>query len=93
MKVYPSANIDVKKNKSVQVAIYFDNAAAAIPVTAESSNANEVSVSPTSATVPLGGYVMFTLSSLRNNAGFSYDATFSSASCGNVTVRVNVTNN
>jgi hypothetical protein len=93
MKVYPSATVDVKKNKSVEVAIYFENASAAIPVTAASSNSNEVSVSPGSATVPLGGYTVFTLSSLRNNAGFSYDATFSSSTCGNITVRVNVTNN
>jgi hypothetical protein len=92
MKVYPSATIEVKKSGSAQVAIYFQNATAAIPVTATSSNANEVSISPTSATVPLGGYTVFTISSLRNNAGFSYDATFTSASCGNITVRVNVTN-
>ncbi len=76
----------------MQIAIYFQNATSSVLVTAISSSANELSVSPASATVPLGGYAVFTLSSLRNNAGFSYDATFSSSSCGNITVRANVTN-
>jgi hypothetical protein len=92
MKVYPGTSINVKKASSGQVAIYFQNASAGVPVTATSSNSNEMSVSPGSATVPLGGYTVFTLSSLRNNAGFSYDAIFSSVSCGSVTVRVNITN-
>ena len=92
IKVYPDATVDVKKNNSTQVAIYFQNATTSIPVTATSSNSNEVSVSPGSATIPLGGYAVFTLASLRNNAGFAYDVTFSSSACGNVTVRVSVTN-
>jgi hypothetical protein len=82
----------VKKNSSTQIAIYFQNATSSVPVTATSSNSNEVSVSPGSATISPGGYAVFTLASLRNNSGFSYDVTFSSSTCGSVTVRVSVTN-
>lgn len=92
MKVYPGTSIDVKKKRSGQVAIYFENAASGIPVTASSSNTSELTVSPSSATVPPGGNVVFTITSLNNNAGFSYDAKFKSTNCGEITVKVNVTN-
>ena len=82
----------MKKNNSTQIAIYFQNATSGVPVTATSSNSNEVSVSPSSSTVPLGGYTVYTLTSNRNNAGFSYDVTFTTSSCGSITVRVTVTN-
>ena len=81
----------MKKNHSTQVAIYFENATSSIPVTVMSSNSDELSVNPSSSTVPLGGYSMYTLTSEGNNAGFTYDVTFRSA-CGDITVRVSVTN-
>jgi hypothetical protein len=67
------------------------NALTATTVTARPSNANEISIAPSTATVAAGGSANFVVSSRRNNAGFTYQVNFTS-SCGSASFVVTVEN-
>lgn len=87
-------SVSIRKNglSNGAVAVSVLNATSATTVTATVSNSNEISVSPASASVAVGGSANFTIASRRNNAGFTYQATFRSTNCGNATVTVTVRN-
>ena len=80
----------VRKNglTTATVGVSVLNATGPTVVTANANNSNEILVSPGTATVAAGGSVNFSISSRRNNAGFTYQVTFRSTSCGNATVSV-----
>ncbi|HEX8458312.1 MAG TPA: prepilin-type N-terminal cleavage/methylation domain-containing protein [Pyrinomonadaceae bacterium] len=86
--------VSIRKNglSAGVVSVSVLNATTATPVTATVSNSNEISVSPASSSVAPGGSTNFNLTSRRNNAGFTYQATFRSTNCGTATVTVTVRN-
>jgi len=88
------ATVSIRKNglSTATVAVTILNATTATGVTAVTSNSNEISVSPATATIGVGGSANFTLASRRNNTGFTYQATFRSTSCGSANVTVTVRN-
>ena len=88
------ASATIRKNgiTSASPTVSVLNALTPTLVTATASNANEIMITPTSATVAVGGSAAFSVKSKRNNAGFTYQVTFSSANCGSASFRVTVTN-
>jgi type II secretory pathway pseudopilin PulG len=88
------ASATIRKNgrTSATVTVSVLNSPTAKTVTALPSNANEIGVSPGSASIASGGGANFAVSSKRNNAGFTYQVTFSAPNCAGASFRVTVTN-
>jgi hypothetical protein len=86
--------VTIRKNgiTTGTVTVKAPGASSATSITTQSSSSTNVAVTPASGSVPQNGSAVFSIKSLRNNAGFVYQVKFISTTCGTASVSVTVTN-